>query len=69
VLNLIFKIGGFSRWANEKKIEVVRRNGYGFKEIFVVNAREIQKYGDPEDDFAFEHGDVVRVPPRRWLSF
>ena len=69
LLNLVFRIGGFSRWANDKKIEVVRRNGYGLKEVFVVNAREIQEYGDPEDDFAFEHGDVVRVPPRRWPLF
>ena len=69
LLNLIFRVGGFSRWANDKKIEIVRRNGYGYKEVFVVDARAVAESGDPEDDFTFEDGDVVRVPERKWPLF
>ena len=60
-------MGGFERWANPKKVQITRRNGYGYKEIFVVNAKSVAESGDPEDDFTFRDGDIVQVPEKRWL--
>lgn len=64
MMHLIFKVGGFPRYANSKKIQVVRRDDEGNKHRFVVNAEKPLKDGDPEDDFMLQDGDIVIVPPR-----
>jgi protein involved in polysaccharide export with SLBB domain len=65
VMNLVFKMGGFPRYANDKAIKVIRRDRSGNEEEFVVDAADIMRDGDPAKDFALENGDRVIVPARR----
>jgi polysaccharide export outer membrane protein len=64
MMHLMFKVGGFPRYANSKKIQVVRKDDDGNKHRFIVNAEKPLKDGDPEDDFVLQDGDIVIVPPR-----
>ena len=64
MLHLSLKVGGFPRWAQTRKVEVVRKNSSGEKEIYQVNAEKVLESGEEEDDFSLEDGDIVRVPAR-----
>jgi protein involved in polysaccharide export with SLBB domain len=69
IMHLLFKIGGLPPYANTKAIRVIRRNENGVDEEFRVNAKRILEEGNPDDDFALEHGDRVIVPARRISLF
>lgn len=65
MMNLILKMNGLPRYANEKKVRVVRTDREGNEEEFVVDVRDLMEEGDPELDFDLQNGDRIIVPERR----
>ena len=59
MLQLISMVGGFTEWANEKKILVIRREG-GQDKRYTVNYKRIVDGKDPS--FILKSGDTVIVP-------
>lgn len=60
VLQAITTAGGFTKYANPRKVRVVRDHGEG-REVFVVNVSSITK-GNGEKDILLQPGDTVVVP-------
>jgi protein involved in polysaccharide export with SLBB domain len=69
MMNLYFKMGGLPQFANDKSVEVIRRDGEGYEERFKVNVRDILSDGDPDKDFNLEAGDRIIVKERRLTLF
>lgn len=69
MMNLYFKMGGLPQFANDKSVEVIRRDGEGYEEKFKVNVRDILSDGDPDKDFDLEPGDRIIVKERRLTLF
>lgn len=59
ILQLIPMVGGFTEWANEKKVLVIRREGRQEKRI-TINYKRIVSGKDP--NFMMKAGDTVIVP-------
>jgi polysaccharide export outer membrane protein len=59
ILQLIPMVGGFSEWANQKKILVIRKEG-GKEKRLTVNYKRIVAGKDP--NFIMKSGDTVIVP-------
>jgi len=59
MLQLISMVGGFTEWANEKKVLVIRREG-GQDKRYTVNYKRIVDGKDPS--FILKSGDTVIVP-------
>jgi polysaccharide export outer membrane protein len=59
ILQLISMVGGFTEWANEKKVLVIRREG-GQDKRYTVNYKRIVDGKDPS--FILKSGDTVIVP-------
>ncbi len=62
----ILKSGGFARFANKKKVYVVRSLGEGKTEKIPVDIRAVQKGKEP--DIVLQGRDVV-VVPEKWFSW
>lgn len=62
LMEFIVKAGGFTEFANKKKVMVIRK---GVQKPFIIDCRKIEK-GKADDDFVIKPNDRVRVP-RRWL--
>ena len=62
----ILKSGGFARFANQKKVYVVRSLGEGKTEKIPVNIRSVKK--GREADVVLQGRDVV-VVPEKWFSW
>lgn len=62
----ILRSGGFSEYADKKKVKVVRTHGVlgGAKTIIVVNMAEVMEKGNVEKDIMLEPGDLIIVPSR-----
>ena len=58
----ILKSGGFSRFANEKNVYILRDTGQGAKERIPVNIKEIKK--GLAADVKVQNRDIVVVPER-----
>lgn len=56
--------GGFTQFANESKVRVLRNAPDGSKQTLVVNVGKILKTGSFEEDIPLENGDVIIVPER-----
>lgn len=69
MMNLYFKMGGLPQFANDKAVEVIRRDDEGFEERFKVNVKEILSEGDPEKDFVLSPGDRIIVKEKRISLF
>ncbi|MGQ9662613.1 MAG: polysaccharide biosynthesis/export family protein [Kiritimatiellia bacterium] len=69
IMGLILKMGGLPPYANPKKIKVLRRDKNGYELEYIVDARNVMKDGNPEEDFVLENGDRVIVPARRITLF
>jgi protein involved in polysaccharide export with SLBB domain len=69
MMNLYFKMGGLPQFANDKSVEVIRRDEEGYEERFKVNVRDILSDGDPDKDFDLEPGDRIIVKERRLSLF
>ncbi len=55
----ILKAGGFGAWADDRKVQVVRRSGGAPQ---VVDVKEILQKGRVEKDITLQDGDRVYVP-------
>ena len=66
VYEAILQSGGFARFANPKKVFVLRDAGGGVKIRIPVNVRNVKKGTVP--DFVLRGGDIV-VVPERFFSF
>jgi len=61
ILQLIPIVGGFTEWANQKKILVIRREG-GKEKRTTVNYKEIIKGVAPDSNIVLKAGDIIIVP-------
>ncbi len=61
VLQIIPIAGGFTDWANPKKILVVRKEN-GKEKHIIVNYKKIMKGDDPDSNLILKSGDTVIVP-------
>ena len=59
ILQVIPMVGGFTEWANEKKILVIRKEG-GQEKRIVINHKRIVDGKDP--NFIVKSGDTIIVP-------
>jgi polysaccharide export outer membrane protein len=59
ILQIIAMVGGFTEWANQKKIAVIRKEG-GKEKRHTVNYKRIVAGKDP--NFIMKSGDTVIVP-------
>ncbi len=61
VLEIIPMAGGFTDWANQKKILIIRKENNREKR-FTVNYKKIMKGKDPGSNITLKSGDTVIVP-------
>ncbi len=59
ILQLIPMVGGFTDWANEKKVLVIRKEG-GQERRITINYKRIVNGKDP--NFVLKSGDTIIVP-------
>ena len=68
IMNLVFKMGGFKEFADQKHIRIIRRDDQGREEEFEVDATDILETGNPDLDVPLQNGDRIIVPVRKaWL--
>jgi polysaccharide export outer membrane protein len=53
--------GGFTDWANQKKILIIRKEN-GKESRITVNYRKIMKGDDPGSNITLKPGDTIIVP-------
>jgi polysaccharide export outer membrane protein len=63
----ILSLGGFTKFANESKVKVLRTAPDGSKQTLIVDAGEILKTGAFERDVPLRNDDVIIVPERSIL--
>jgi protein involved in polysaccharide export with SLBB domain len=66
VSKAILRAGGFSDFANERKVKVTRATGPGKddKQTFIVDVQRIFENGDTTSDLTLQPGDLIFVPER-----
>jgi polysaccharide biosynthesis/export protein len=65
---MILGVGGFTKFANDSKVKILRKAPDGSRQTLYVDVGRILKLGDFETDVPLEDGDVIIVP-ERMLSF
>jgi polysaccharide export outer membrane protein len=61
LLQFIPMVGGFTEWANQKKILIIRREG-GQEKRLTVNYKKIVTGKNPELNIILKSGDTIIVP-------
>jgi polysaccharide export outer membrane protein len=61
LLQFIPLAGGFTQWANQKKILIIRKED-GKEKRFTVNYKKIVKGEDPKSNIILKAGDTIIVP-------
>jgi len=61
ILEIIPMAGGFTDWANQKKILIIRKEN-GKEKRITVNYKKIMKGGDPGSNIILKAGDSIIVP-------
>lgn len=61
LLQLISMVGGFTEWANQKKILIIRKED-GKEKRITVNYKKIVKGEDPSSNIILKAGDTIIVP-------
>lgn len=61
LLQIISMAGGFTDWANQKKILIIRKEG-GKEKRITVNYKKILKGEDPGSNIILKAGDTILVP-------
>ena len=61
ILQIITMAGGFTEWADQKKILVIRKEGGKDKRI-TVNYKKLVKDGDLSQNIVLKAGDTIIVP-------
>lgn len=69
MMRLVFKMGGFPQYANQRNVRIVRRDDQGGEYELSVNVQQIMETGDPDLDVPLEDGDRIIVPARRISLF
>ena len=64
----ILQSGGFQKFANDRRVRVLRKNSAGVLETLVVNVRDVMDKGRLEKDVILRKGDVVIVD-KKLLNF
>ncbi len=66
VSRAILRAGGFSAFANERKVKITRATGSGKddKQTFIVDVKRIFENGDTTSDVTLQPGDLIFVPER-----
>lgn len=64
VSRAILRAGGFSDFANKRKVKVLRKTGDGKQKTFVVDVLQIMEKGVVSNDLALQPDDLVMVPER-----
>ncbi len=64
VAKTILESGGFSQYANQSKVKVLRSMPDGSKQTLIVDVGRILKNGSFEDDVPLDNGDVIIVPEK-----
>ncbi|MBV8968650.1 MAG: polysaccharide biosynthesis/export family protein [Verrucomicrobia bacterium] len=63
VTTAILRAGGFSDFANKRKVKVLRKTGKGEK-VYIVDVKNILEKARGDLDFPVLAGDVILVPAR-----
>lgn len=63
VTTAILRAGGFSDFANRRKVKVLRKTGSGEK-IYLVDVKQVLDKARGDLDFTVKPGDVIMVPAR-----
>ena len=61
ILQIIPMAGGFTDWANQKKILIIRKEN-GKEKRITVNYKKIMKGGDPGSNIILKAGDTIIIP-------
>ena len=61
LLQIIPMAGGFTDWANQKKILIIRKEN-GKEKRIIVNYKKIMKGDDPRSNIILKAGDTIIVP-------
>jgi polysaccharide export outer membrane protein len=61
ILQIIVMAGGFTEWADQKKILVIRKEG-GKEKRITVNYKKIIQGKDPDGNVVLKAGDTIIVP-------
>jgi len=61
ILQIIPMAGGFTDWADQKKILIIRKED-GKEKRITVNYKKIMKGGDPGSNIVLKAGDTIIVP-------
>lgn len=61
LLQIIPIAGGFTEWANQKKILIIRK-GNGKEKRITVNYKKIVKGDDPSSNIILKSGDTIIIP-------
>jgi polysaccharide export outer membrane protein len=61
LLQIIIMAGGFTDWANQKKILIIRKEN-GKEKRIIVNYKKIVKGEDPNANVILKSGDSIIVP-------
>jgi len=61
VLNAVLDAGGFTKFASQNRVKVVRGQGETKKE-FIVRMKDVMEDGEKSKDLAVEPGDLIIVP-------
>jgi polysaccharide export outer membrane protein len=61
LLEFIALVGGFTDWANQKKILIIRREG-GKEKRMTINYKKIVSGKDPNSNIILKAGDTIIVP-------
>jgi polysaccharide export outer membrane protein len=61
IAQIISMAGGFTDWANQKKIVVIRKEN-GKEKRLTVNYKKIVNGKDPASNIALKTGDTIIVP-------
>jgi polysaccharide export outer membrane protein len=61
LLQIIPMVGGFTDWANQKKILIIRKEN-GKEKRMTVNYKKIVKGDDPSSNIILKAGDTIIVP-------
>jgi polysaccharide biosynthesis/export protein len=65
---MILGVGGFTKFANDSKVKILRKAPDGSRQTLYVDVGRILKLGEFQDDVPLEDGDVIIVG-ERMLSF
>lgn len=68
VSKAIMRAGGFSEYANKKKVKVTRKGKDGEAETFIVDVVEVLEKGRIEKDALIQPDDKIFVP-EKWFNF